>query len=126
MHFDALELRVRGQVFPLTLMEANVLALPDRSMRASRCRARRMLEEVWGLHEDTDTRADRQLHRAAAPLYRRRSHQAAAPADGARRGLPVRLGAAEGKGTVMYATDVLTSQPICCILKTVTGAGATQ
>ena len=53
--FDALELRVRDCVFPLTLMEANLLryliqhegkAIPRKTM----------IEEVWGLHEDTDTR----------------------------------------------------------------------
>jgi two-component system, OmpR family, alkaline phosphatase synthesis response regulator PhoP len=54
--FNLLELRVGGQVFPLTLMEANVLRyLIEREGRpVSR---KKMLEEVWGLHEDTDTRA---------------------------------------------------------------------
>jgi DNA-binding response OmpR family regulator len=56
VNFNLLELRVRGQVFPLTLMEANVLRyLIEREGRpVSR---KKMLEEVWGLHEDTDTRA---------------------------------------------------------------------
>jgi DNA-binding response OmpR family regulator len=47
---------VRGQVFPLTLMEANVLRylIQHESQAVSR---KKMLEEVWGLHEDTDTRA---------------------------------------------------------------------
>lgn len=54
--FDALELRVRDQVFPLTLMEANVLRylIEHDGKPVSR---KKMLEEVWGLHEDTDTRA---------------------------------------------------------------------
>ncbi|HLY18745.1 MAG TPA: response regulator transcription factor [Bryobacteraceae bacterium] len=56
MHFDRLELRVRDQVFPLTLMEANVLRYLVR--HAGKAVSRKaMLEEVWGLHEDTDTRA---------------------------------------------------------------------
>jgi len=54
--FAALELRVRGEVFPLTLMEVNVLKyLTEHEGRpVSR---KRMLDDVWGLHEDTDTRA---------------------------------------------------------------------
>ena len=56
VNFDRLELRVREQVFPLTLMEANVLRhlIQHEGKRVSR---KSMLEEVWGLHEDTDTRA---------------------------------------------------------------------
>ena len=56
MHFDRLELQVRGQVFPLTLMEANVLRYLIRHQGKTVSR-KAMLEEVWGLHEDTDTRA---------------------------------------------------------------------
>ncbi|HLH40457.1 MAG TPA: response regulator transcription factor [Bryobacteraceae bacterium] len=54
--FNALELRVREQVFPLTLMEANLLRylIEHEGQPVSR---KKMLEEVWGLHEDTDTRA---------------------------------------------------------------------
>ncbi len=56
VHFDLLELRVRDQVFPLTLMEANVLRyLTEHEGKPVSRKA--MLEEVWGLHEDTDTRA---------------------------------------------------------------------
>jgi DNA-binding response OmpR family regulator len=56
VHFDLLELRVRGKVFPLTLMEANLLRylIQHEGKPVSR---KAMLEEVWGLHEDTDTRA---------------------------------------------------------------------
>src|SRR5437016_2910133 len=56
VHFDLLELRVRDQVFPLTLMELNLLRylIQHEGKPVSR---RAMLEEVWGLHEDTDTRA---------------------------------------------------------------------
>ena len=56
VYFDLLELRVRGQVFPLTLMEANVLRYLIRHEGKPVSR-KSMLEEVWGLHEDTDTRA---------------------------------------------------------------------
>jgi DNA-binding response OmpR family regulator len=54
--FDRLELRVRGQTFPLTLMEANVLRYLIRHEGKPVSR-KKMLDEVWGLHEDTDTRA---------------------------------------------------------------------
>jgi len=54
--FDHPELRVRNQIYPLTLMEANVLRylIQHQGKAVSR---KKMLEEVWGLHEDTDTRA---------------------------------------------------------------------
>jgi DNA-binding response OmpR family regulator len=54
--FDLLELRVRERVFRLTLMEANLLRhlIRHEGKPVSR---KVMLEEVWGLHEDTDTRA---------------------------------------------------------------------
>jgi len=56
VYFELLELRVRDQVFPLTLMEMNVLryVIQHEGKPVSR---KAMLEEVWGLHEDTDTRA---------------------------------------------------------------------
>lgn len=54
--FDRLELRVREQVFPLTLMEANVLRYLIRHEGKPVSR-KAMLEEVWGLRDDTDTRA---------------------------------------------------------------------
>ena len=54
--FNRGELRVRGKVFPLTLMEANVLRylIQHEGQHVSR---KALLAEVWGLHEDTDTRA---------------------------------------------------------------------
>jgi DNA-binding response OmpR family regulator len=54
--FNRLQLRVRDQIFPLTLMEANVLRylIQHEGQHVSR---KAMLAEVWGLHEDTDTRA---------------------------------------------------------------------
>jgi len=56
VHFDRLELHVGGQVFPLTVMEANLLRylIEHEGKPVSR---KAMLENVWGLHEDTDTRA---------------------------------------------------------------------
>lgn len=56
VHYDLLELRVRGQVFPLTLMEANLMRylIQHEGKPVSR---KAMLEEVWGLRENTDTRA---------------------------------------------------------------------
>jgi DNA-binding response OmpR family regulator len=56
VNFDMLELRVRGEVFPLTLMEANLLRYLIRREGKPVSR-KNMLEEVWNLHEDTDTRA---------------------------------------------------------------------
>ncbi len=55
--FGALELRVAGRVtVRLTLMEADLLRyLIKHGGRAVSRKA--MLEDVWGLHEDTDTRA---------------------------------------------------------------------
>ncbi len=54
--FDALELRVGERTVRLTLMEAELLRYLVR--HAGRAVSRRsVLEEVWGLHEDTDTRA---------------------------------------------------------------------
>ena len=54
--FNLLELRVRGRAFPLTLMETNILRylIQHEGDAVSR---KKMLEAVWGLHEDTDTRA---------------------------------------------------------------------
>jgi two-component system alkaline phosphatase synthesis response regulator PhoP len=56
VHFDMLELHVGGKIFPLTLMEANLLRylIQHEGRPVSR---KAMLEEVWGLREDTDTRA---------------------------------------------------------------------
>jgi DNA-binding response OmpR family regulator len=54
--FDTLELRVGSRTLPLTLMEANLLRyLIDREGKAVSRKS--MLEEVWGVREDTDTRA---------------------------------------------------------------------
>jgi len=56
IHFDLLELHVRDEKFPLTLMEANILRylVTHEGKTVSR---KAMLEEVWGLQGDTDTRA---------------------------------------------------------------------
>ena len=54
--FPALELRREGRVLPLTLMEANLLRfLVQREGQVVSRKA--MLEQVWGVREDTDTRA---------------------------------------------------------------------
>ncbi len=54
--FTLLQLRVRDQIFPLTVMEGSVLRylIQHENQPVPR---KKMLEEVWGLHEDTDTRA---------------------------------------------------------------------
>ena len=54
--FAALELRRDGKTLPLTLMEANLLRFLVQ--REGQIVSRKdMLEQVWGVHEDTDTRA---------------------------------------------------------------------
>lgn len=54
--FDAQELQVGARKYPLTLMEANLLRylVQHEGKAISR---KNMLEEVWNLREDTDTRA---------------------------------------------------------------------
>ncbi|MBI1760011.1 MAG: response regulator transcription factor [Acidobacteria bacterium] len=54
--FGALELRLGTRTVQLTLMEADLLRylIKHEGQAVSR---RSLLEEVWGLHEDTDTRA---------------------------------------------------------------------
>ncbi|MDQ2900373.1 MAG: response regulator transcription factor [Acidobacteriota bacterium] len=54
--FRALRLEVGEKILPLTLMEANLLRYLVRHQGKPVSR-KSMLEEVWGLHEDTDTRA---------------------------------------------------------------------
>src|SRR5207247_6335267 len=56
VYCDLVELRGLGPVFQLTLIEANVLRYLIRHEGKAVSR-KAMLEEVWGLHEDTDTRA---------------------------------------------------------------------
>jgi len=53
--FDALELRADGRKLPLTVMEASLLRylVAHEGQAVSR---KAMLEEVWGVREDTDTR----------------------------------------------------------------------
>ena len=54
--FDTLEIRVGERTLPLTLMEANLLRylITHEGQAVSR---KSMLEDVWSLREDTDTRA---------------------------------------------------------------------
>lgn len=55
VNFDSLELCVRDQIFRLTLMEANLLRfmIEHEGKPISR---KNMLQKVWSLQEDTDTR----------------------------------------------------------------------
>jgi DNA-binding response OmpR family regulator len=54
--FDNLEIRTEAQRLTLTRMEANLLRyLIEREGRT--VPRKELLEEVWGVHEDTDTRA---------------------------------------------------------------------
>ncbi len=54
--FDALELKTGDRAIKLTMMEADLLRylIQHENKAISR---RNILEDVWGLHEDTDTRA---------------------------------------------------------------------
>lgn len=54
--FDAQEIQARGKAYPLTLMETNLLRylVQHEGKAVSR---KSMLEDVWNLREDTDTRA---------------------------------------------------------------------
>lgn len=54
--FAALQIRVGDRVVPLTLMEANLLRHLVRHSGRNVSR-KSLLEDVWDLHEDTDTRA---------------------------------------------------------------------
>jgi two-component system alkaline phosphatase synthesis response regulator PhoP len=54
--FGTLELRANDKIFRLTLMEAELLRHLIRNSGHVVSR-KNILEEVWGLHEDTDTRA---------------------------------------------------------------------
>ena len=54
--FSTLELQVNGNIIHLTLMEVELLRHLIRNNGRAVSR-KSILEEVWGLHEDTDTRA---------------------------------------------------------------------
>lgn len=54
--FATLELRANGKIFRLTVMEADLLRHLIRNSGKIVSR-KQILEQVWGLHEDTDTRA---------------------------------------------------------------------
>ena len=54
--FTRLELHTGGEVIRLTVMEAELLAFLVRNADRPVSR-KQILEQVWGLHEDTDTRA---------------------------------------------------------------------
>ena len=105
MHFDLLELHVRDQVFPLTLMEANLLRfLIEHQGKPVPRKA--MLEEVWGLHEDTDTRAIDNFIVRLRRYVEDDPDQASPPADRTRRGVSLSRVAA---GEVMRRAPVLVS-----------------
>jgi DNA-binding response OmpR family regulator len=54
--FAAMQLQKNGRVWPLTVMEASLLRyLMDREGQA--VSRKTLLDEVWGVHEDNDTRA---------------------------------------------------------------------
>jgi len=56
VYFNLLEVHASGKIYPLTLMEASILRflIEHEGQAVSR---KSMLQEVWGMREDTDTRA---------------------------------------------------------------------
>ena len=56
VYFNLLEVHAAGKIYPLTLMEASILRflIEHEGQSVSR---KSMLQEVWGMREDTDTRA---------------------------------------------------------------------
>lgn len=54
--FQNMELRVGKQIIPLTMMETDLLRCLIRNSGRTVSR-KQLLQEVWNLHEDTDTRA---------------------------------------------------------------------
>jgi DNA-binding response OmpR family regulator len=56
LDFGAMEVRVRGKSYRLTQMECDLLKYLVRNAGQAISRGK-LLEEVWGLHESTDTRA---------------------------------------------------------------------
>jgi DNA-binding response OmpR family regulator len=56
LDFGAMEIRARGESFRLTQMECDLLRYLVRKAGQAVSRGA-ILEEVWGLHEETDTRA---------------------------------------------------------------------
>ena len=78
---------MRGKVFPLTLMEANLLRylIEHEGKPVSR---KACSEDVWGLHEDTDTRAIDNFIVRLRRYIEDDPTPPAPPADRARRGLP--------------------------------------
>ena len=85
--FGTLELRANGKIFRLTLMEAELLRHLIRNSGKVVSR-KQILEEVWGLHEDTDTRAIDNFIVRLRKYIEKDPSQSAASADSARRRLP--------------------------------------
>ena len=86
--FDTLELAVGDRVLQLTLMEANLLRylIEHEGKAISR---KTMLEQVWGLHEDTDTRAIDNFVVRLTALHRKGAGPPPAPAYSPRCRLPL-------------------------------------
>lgn len=56
LDFNGMEVRAKGESYPLTLMECELLRYLVKNAGKPVSR-RAILEDVWGLHESTDTRA---------------------------------------------------------------------
>ena len=89
LDFTAMEMQARGKSFQLTLMECDLLRylVTHAGQPVSR---RAILENVWGLHESTDTRAIDNFIVRLRTLPRGSPRLAAVSADRPRRRLQVR------------------------------------
>ncbi len=100
--FASLELRRGGRVLPLTLMEANLLRYLVQ--REGQVVSRKdILEQVWGVHEDTDTRAIDNFVVQAPAVSRRRPRRTQTPVDREERRLPLRR---EGRHLILHGLGV--------------------
>ena len=106
--FDKLELRVGDRSLPLTLMEANLLRylVAHEGKAVSR---KAMLEEVWGVREDTDTRAIDNFIVRLRRYIETEPARPAAPADRARRRLPLHRPARDDQAIGHRRTARITS-----------------
>ena len=86
--FEQLEVRVGDKTMPLTLMEASLLRYLVEHEGAPVPR-KAILENVWGVREDTDTRAIDNFIVRLRRYLEDEPPSPASPADGPRRRLPV-------------------------------------
>ena len=103
--FAELELRTLGNTIHLTVMEAEFLRYLVRS--EGRVVSRKsILEDVWGLREDTDTRAIDNFVVRLRRYIEEDPSQPETSADGAGSGVSVCGGAGVGDGTPLIIVEI--------------------